>query len=104
MSGMQFRAYYPKQRILLDCGARGSNSRNPSAARTAFIYKTLSTDHDTEMSDFLQRLVIGVATLLLTLAPVRAQPASSQLSLTQAQASHFAALAMKCIQKEYPNK
>ncbi len=27
-----------------------------------------------------------------------------QLSLTQNQASHFAALAMKCIQKEYPNK
>src|SRR2546430_5817039 len=29
---------------------------------------------------------------------------SPKLSLTQAQASHFASLAMKCIQKEYPNK
>src|SRR5690242_18624170 len=27
-----------------------------------------------------------------------------QLSLTQSQASHFASLALKCIQKEYPNK
>src|SRR5436190_1444563 len=27
-----------------------------------------------------------------------------QLTLTQAQASHFAALALKCIQKQYPNK
>jgi hypothetical protein len=34
---------------------------------------------------------------------VAAQP-SPQLSLTQAQASHFASLALKCIQKEYPNK
>src|SRR5262252_3412645 len=29
---------------------------------------------------------------------------AAQTSLTQTQASHFAALAMKCIQKEYPNK
>jgi hypothetical protein len=29
---------------------------------------------------------------------------NNQLSLTQTQASHFAALAMKCIQKEFPNK
>lgn len=29
---------------------------------------------------------------------------SQDLSLTQTQASHFAALALKCIQKEYPNK
>src|ERR1041384_3534621 len=27
-----------------------------------------------------------------------------QLILTQTQASHFASLALKCIQKEYPNK
>src|SRR4051812_6069651 len=27
-----------------------------------------------------------------------------QLTLTQAQASHFASLALKCIQKQYPNK
>src|SRR6266446_9834962 len=29
---------------------------------------------------------------------------SNQLNLTQAEASHFASLALKCIQKEYPNK
>ena len=34
----------------------------------------------------------------------RAQIADAQRLLTQSQASHFAALAMKCIQKEYPNK
>src|SRR5438552_16621143 len=32
------------------------------------------------------------------------QPKQDQLSLTQIQASHFASLALKCIQKEYPNK
>ncbi len=32
------------------------------------------------------------------------QTTPDQLSLTQAEASHFASLAMKCIQKEYPNK
>src|SRR6476660_2879565 len=32
------------------------------------------------------------------------QTASGQSSLTQLQASHFAALAMKCVQKEFPNK
>ena len=36
---------------------------------------------------------------------VAAQPAKpDQLSLTQIQASHFAQLALKCVQKEYPNK
>ena len=33
-----------------------------------------------------------------------AQQTNSNTSLTQAQASHFAALALKCVQKEYPNK
>src|ERR1700681_3776584 len=28
----------------------------------------------------------------------------TQLTLTQTEASHFSSLAMKCIQKEYPNK
>jgi len=32
------------------------------------------------------------------------QPGPDQLSLTREQASHFAQLALKCIQKEYPNK
>ena len=35
---------------------------------------------------------------------VAAQPTGKKHSLTQTQASHFAALAMKCIQKEFPNK
>jgi hypothetical protein len=52
----------------------------------------------------LQRLIIGFAIFLATLASVQAQPASNQFSLTQPQASHFASLALKCIQKEYPNK
>ena len=30
------------------------------------------------------------------------QPASGRSSLTQLQASHFAALAMKCVQKNFP--
>ena len=29
---------------------------------------------------------------------------ADQLTLTQTEAAHFASLAMKCIQKEYPNK
>ena len=32
------------------------------------------------------------------------QETTDQLSLTQEQASHFAQLALKCVQKEYPNK
>jgi len=32
------------------------------------------------------------------------QAKQDQLSLTQAEASHFASLALKCIQREYPNK
>ena len=43
--------------------------------------------------------------LLLTLSCSQMIAAQSpKLSLTHAQASHFASLAMKCIQKEYPNK
>lgn len=41
--------------------------------------------------------------LTLTIAAV-AQPSGKQMSLTEAQASHFAGLALKCIQKEFPNK
>jgi hypothetical protein len=49
----------------------------------------------------------GVLALFLAWIPlVLAQPQTNQdqLSLTQLQASHFAALALKCIQREYPNK
>src|SRR6266436_9429255 len=35
---------------------------------------------------------------------VAQQDATNQFGLTQTEASHFATLAMKCIQKEYPNK
>src|SRR5258708_29943740 len=38
------------------------------------------------------------------LAVPPAKTEADQLSLTQTQASHFAALALKCIQREYPNK
>src|ERR1043166_2683228 len=42
--------------------------------------------------------------LLLGASVTVAQPPAGRLSLTQAQASHFASLALKCVQKEYPNK
>jgi len=43
--------------------------------------------------------------LNIAATPVAAQqPQPNQLSLTQQQASHFARLALKCVQKEYPNK
>ncbi|PYS44825.1 MAG: DUF2891 domain-containing protein [Acidobacteria bacterium] len=53
--------------------------------------------------------LISTMSLICLLASVfhaaSAQTASAnQLTLTQDQASHFAGLAMKCIQKEYPNK
>jgi Protein of unknown function (DUF2891) len=41
--------------------------------------------------------------LTLTVTAV-AQPNGKQMSLTEAQASHFAGLALKCLQKEFPNK
>ncbi len=50
--------------------------------------------------------IISCLILLLLVGRCLAAPPmkTEQLSLTQTQASHFAALAMKCIQKEYPNK
>jgi hypothetical protein len=54
------------------------------------------------------KLTRNLAFFLTTLAfacTISAQPAKpEQLLLTQTQASHFASLAMKCIQKEFPNK
>jgi len=51
---------------------------------------------------------IGAITLLLLgamLATAQVNSAKSQhLSLTEAQASHFASLALKCVAREYPNK
>src|SRR5213593_5008819 len=49
-------------------------------------------------------VILFVAIFALTyLAPAQ-QSQREQLSLTQTEASHFARLALKCIQKEYPNK
>ena len=51
--------------------------------------------------------IISILILLLaTLSGVTGSQTETNpmLSLTQTQASHFAALALKCIQKEYPNK
>ena len=52
--------------------------------------------------------LVTVAFGFVFLAPIglaaAPQPKIDQLSLTQTQASHFASLAMKCIQKEFPNK
>lgn len=49
--------------------------------------------------------LIGMLTgLTLAAIPAVSQPTTERVSLTQSQASHFAALAMKCIQKEFPNK
>src|SRR6267142_4878800 len=49
---------------------------------------------------------IRFSAVLAALAPLTifAQQARINASLTQPEASHFAALAMKCIRKEYPNK
>jgi hypothetical protein len=49
-------------------------------------------------------LVPILALFVLSVTANAHQPASGQSSLTQTQASHFAALAMKCVQKEFPNK
>ncbi|MFN2577729.1 MAG: DUF2891 domain-containing protein [Pyrinomonadaceae bacterium] len=50
-------------------------------------------------------LISGLILGVLCAVPVAAaQSSTSKLSLSEIQASHFAALAMKCIQKEYPNK
>jgi hypothetical protein len=46
------------------------------------------------------RIIIACATLILLLPTV----ASSQMTLNDKQASHFAALALKCVAREFPNK
>src|SRR4029078_3676508 len=50
--------------------------------------------------------VVGVIGFLICVAPfLQCQtPSAPQHSLTQPQASHFAKLALKCVQKEFPNK
>jgi len=55
--------------------------------------------HKSISSIFLAFSLLAAASL----APAQ-QTRQDQLSLTQAQASHFARLALKCVSKEYPNK
>src|SRR5947209_14991124 len=49
-------------------------------------------------------VILFVAIFALTYLALAQQSQQEQLSLTQTEASHFARLALKCIQKEYPNK
>jgi len=56
------------------------------------------------MTNTLRGLISAAALCLLATAPAFSQPSTTELSLTQAQASHFAQLALKCVRKEYPNK
>ena len=49
-------------------------------------------------------LLCAFSLVLISSAVAAQQPKPDQLSLTQDQASHFAQLALKCVQKEYPNK
>jgi len=52
----------------------------------------------------LSLILIAVMGNTLQLRSQTTRAAATELSLTQAQASHFASLALKCIAKEYPNK
>src|SRR5258708_39600910 len=57
------------------------------------------------MSKSISLLLFIFLILALPRLTIGRQPhAPDQLILTQTEASHFATLAMKCIQKEYPNK
>jgi hypothetical protein len=49
-------------------------------------------------------LIPILASVVLSVNANAQQPANGRSTLTQSQASHFAALAMKCVQKEFPNK
>jgi hypothetical protein len=49
-------------------------------------------------------LLLAFSLVAITGRTGTAQSKPEKLSLTQQQASHFASLALKCIQKEYPNK
>src|SRR5256712_11998723 len=55
--------------------------------------------------DYFARVIAATVLLLLVVTEGQSQVRTGdQQSLTQAQASRFAALALKCTQKEYPNK
>src|ERR1043166_478371 len=47
-------------------------------------------------------LLLGATVLLIPFTLVQAQ--DGRAALTQQQASHFAALALKCVTREFPNK
>src|SRR5690349_23575058 len=47
--------------------------------------------------------IVGVAVLMSAFS-AHVQGQEKQLSLTESEASHFAELALKCVQKEFPNK
>src|ERR1041385_6337102 len=51
----------------------------------------------------MSRLTVSLF-IIATFTCLVAAQSRDQLSLTEAQASHFASLALKCVQKEYPNK
>src|SRR2546421_2230014 len=51
----------------------------------------------------IHHLILLICILIASTSVAFAQP-QTQLSVTQEQASHFARLALKCVQKEYPNK
>src|SRR5262249_23001315 len=52
----------------------------------------------------MNRLWLTFVFILVAFQFLAGQPKPKQSTLNQAQASHFASLAMKCIQKEFPNK
>ena len=53
----------------------------------------------------IRRLPLLILLLGFSAATIYCQPAQvAKLSLTEAQASHFARLALKCVRKEFPNK
>ena len=56
----------------------------------------------------MRLILLGAILLLTSFTPARSNQASAQMnngkSFTEKQASHFAALALKCVAREYPNK
>jgi len=48
--------------------------------------------------------LIALAAFIAVVAQTSREPAKGASSLTQAEASHFAQLALKCVSKEFPNK
>ena len=76
---------------------------------TAERPKAASPNNEFEYRNNLVHKIIFIILPALTLLAAASmtpaqQPKGDKLSLTQEQASHFASLALKCIQKEYPNK